>query len=656
MDYIYWNNVVADYLFKPSRRGQEVFLYLTEDDLVQAVQTAAKRASSYRALAERVATQERQAILTDFWGAVKKGPLFWDKLPNGKHSFWIGEDLITDWIQRDSPRHPAECARYTWQDWELADRSGGVTGTRRVKHTRGTIGLTAPLHLLYLACFTMPFSMATGTVAQHGYYNCWNDFFKANGLLNGQRMPDSALFQMSSEWVKMWEELARWSQDDLGGERGVIVARKLGGYTHVGWPKAQCLLPPSVISRLPAFFGRYRLLPGVAVTSARMRELLLVVGNGLDLPAATLAELRGNGELGEALLDMVQRVFSRWDGSTNRRERVTGASGQVRTIEHRGDTYASLLPFLPTDMAESETVSWYYRLQIKAPLPETLTIHIPEVGRVQIQPETGEWSCEVSGIAPKATQQIYQDKANGWNLIAQLPALQVFVPGNRYGFYQCWAPVSALEHGTELLVLCQYEQATTVRAWGQAAGSGKFLDWSSFAGLPTGYSLFWLESLPTAAIGLSGVAVASEIQLLAQGGLDCGNRRYLAEAPPAFRLINGLADRKLGLLYVEGGETLLLLPDDRDKGLWHLPKSVHTGERFRIIVEDAPEVSSLPYSLLDAALPSNYQVPLRGKRGEAVNAQAIIYYNGTCFDGEIAEMHMLHKQQQIEVPKFTPGI
>lgn len=656
MDYIHWNNIVADYLFSPARRGQEVFLYLTEDDLLQSVRAAAEKPNATEST-KLLAGQNVTAVLIDFWSALRRGPAFWQEIGPGKQFSIVGKDF-TDWVNRNAPNNPAEMAKYAWEDWNRSAYAQGKPGTRVITSQDGRkLWLKAPLHLLYLACFTMPFSMTNADVVGNGYYEYWNRFFgppTRKLLVNGAPMPGNALAQLGpGKWEAMWQEMARWSQQDLGNERGIMIARQLGSHVHVGWPRAQCLLPPAVLSRLPGFFGRHALMPDSNVASEKMRGLLLS-DNVIDLPAATHQELKTNSSLGVAVVDMVLNVFSRWTGSTNRRERVT-RGGRNQTQEYRGNTYASLLPFLPLHINETEALTWHFRLRIKEALPEDLILTGPGVFQVAVQPETNEWSQEVPGVLATGDAQVYEDLANEWQAMAKLADIQVFVPGGRYSLYQQWAPVKALEHGTQLLLLCRQNQVPAIEALGHKAGNANFEDWSHFANLPTGYRLYWMASLPANA-GLPGVEASSEATIVAECGLNFGNRTYLDELPPSFRIINGQVGWYLGMVYLSSGGLLPLVPDNNDIGLWHLPEEVAIGEKFRVVVAGQPDVHTLPYSLQGSALPDTYSAPIRGAFGQETNPlETEIYYDGNGLKGNTVLLQQLRLRQTQYVFHFTPS-
>ncbi|MBF9239511.1 hypothetical protein I2I05_19110 [Hymenobacter sp. BT683] len=659
MNYIYWNKLVADFLFTPSRKNQEVFLYLTEDDIVQALKKAAA-GSGTQELVRRMAEWEEGDILSDFWKALREGPLFWRCPPNRAHQdYWVGENGRSKRQSRPAPTNPAQCATYALADWRRAPASSTNTSSRKFYHEQGALAQTTPLHLLYLACFTMPFSMADATQLNAGFYEIWRAFFLSKGLISGgHHFPDNSLTQLNSNWAAMWEELARWSQEELGSERGILRARQLGGYSYVGWPQSQCLLPPTALNQLPRFFAYHHLMPGSRIAAGELRQLLLQ--GPLVLPAATLRELRTDTVLGQALTDIVSRKLQAWSGSTGYRERRTVIRNGVPRVEEitlRGNTYGTLLPFLPIDLAESEMVSWSYRLSIRAPLPENLTITVPGQPPVAVQPTSAEWSCAIPGVLPSPILQEFTDAHNGWTLSAKLLPLQVFAPGGRYGFYQYWAPIPALEHGTELLVLCERELASGVRQLAQCANA--FQDWSNFAGLPANYSLFWLSNLPANTYSFIGAPVAIETYIRAQGGLDCGFRSFLRSLPPSFRLINGAVGQQLGCTLLNIGQTAELLPDNRaphDQSGWILPADLPSGQPFRITGIGKAELQTLPFKLQEPALPTSYQVPLRGPRGEVASPEETLVYNGTCLSGHIGQLHQLHLRNGGVQPQFEPVI
>jgi hypothetical protein len=659
MNYIHWNKVVAEFLFTTSRKSQEVFLYLTEDDIIQALKKAAATPNAQE-LVKRLAEREDECILLDFWKAIREGPLFWRHSPNRTHQeYWVGGHHQSHRRARVAPANPAQCASYAYSDWSNAPISSTTTGSRKFYHEQGSLTQTTPLHLLYLACFTMPFGMADAPQLNAGFYDIWRTFFLSKGLiLSAAEFPDNTLTQLGGNWSAMWEELARWSQQELGGVRGVLRARQLGGFAYVGWPQSQCLLPPAALNQLPRFFAYHHLMPGSRILADEMQRMLLQ--GPLLLPSAALRELRSDTPLGKALIDIVLRKLQSWSGSTGYRERkrvIRNGVSRVEEITLRGNTYGALLPFLPIDIAESETVSWSYRLSIRTPLPENLTVTVPGFPPIAVQPASSEWSCEISGILPSPNLQEFTDSHNGWTLSAKLTSLQVFAPGGRYGFYQYWVPIPALEHGTELLILCDRELASGVRQLAQSAKS--FQDWSNFAGLPANYSLFWLRSLPPNTRSFTGAPVATETYIKAQGGLDCGFRSFLISLPPTFRLINGAVGQQLACTLLNSGQITQLLPDTRaphDQSSWLLPVDLPSGQPFRVVGIGVEELETLPFKLQAPALPASYQVPLRGPRGEVASPDSTLVYNGTCLSGHNGQLQQLHLRNGGVRPQFEPVV
>lgn len=659
MNYIYWNKVVADFIFTPIRAGQEVFLYLTEEDLIQALKKAASQPDAYSPITQ-LAGLEDQAILTDFWQALKNGPLFWRLTNNNAtQEYWLGESGPRGRKIRVAPINPAQVAKCAYDDWMKAGSSSQVLGGRKLYHERGSSVQTVPLHLLYLACFTMPFSMVEDPQQSASYYGIWRNFFLERGLIRSKAdFPDNTLRELENAWPSMWEELARWSKQELAGERGVLMARQLGGHAYVGWPQSQCLLPPATLNRLPRFFAHHHLLPGSRVTAAAMHKMLLA--GPLPLPAAAYRELQKDSPLGHALTDIVARKLQAWGGNTSYCERrivVRQGVERVEEIIHRGNTYGTLLPFLPIDLAESESITWSYRLSIRTPLPENLIITVPRQPRQMVQPASAEWSCELHGIVPRPALQEFTDPLNNWTLSAKLNPLQVFAPGGRYGFYQQWVPIPTLEQGTELLILCEKHLADEVRQLAQAANSHR--NWSNFTGLPVTHNLFWLSNLPSSATALAGVQVPTETYIRAHGGLDCGYRSFLAALSPTFRLLNDAISQPLGYALLTSGQTTHLLSDTRaahDQGAWLLPPDLPVGEQFRIVGIGAADLQTLPFRLQEPTLPTTYQVPLRGPRGGVANPDETVVYNGTCLVGPEAQLHPLHQKNEGINSQFKPAV
>lgn len=659
MDYIYWNKIVAGFLFAPHRKGQEIFLYLTEDDIVQALKKAAAVSDAQDSV-KRMAELDGQAIVTDFWQSLKNGPMFW-RLGNNNttQDYWRSESGPRGKKTRAAPINPAQAARCAHDDWKNAPPSTRVHGGRKFYHEQGSSTQTVPLHLLYLACFTMPFSMIEAQQQNAGYYEIWRKFFLDRGLIRSNLdFPNNTLTELRSTWASMWEELARWSQQELAGEHGILMARQLGGFPYVGWPHSQCLLPPNALSRLPHFFAHHNLLPGGRVAAAEMHRMLLE--GPLPIPAAARRQLQENTPLGQALTDIVVRKLQVWGGNTSYRERrivIRQGVQEIEEIIHRGSTYGTLLPFLPIDLAESEAITWSYRLSIRTPLPENLTIAVPGQPSQMVQPASAEWSCELRGISPRPALQEFSDFHNKWTLRAKLNPLQVFVPGGRYRFHHQWVPIPTLEQGTELLILCEKHLVNDVRQLAQAANSHQ--DWSNFAGLPATHGLFWLSNLPRNTTALAGVQVSTEAYIRAHGGLDCGYRSFLAASPPTYRLINGAVSQQLGYSLLPAGSPTCLLPDTRaahDQGAWRLPPDLPVGDQFRIVGIGTADLQTLPFQLQEPTLPTIYQVPPRGPRGEVANPDETVVYNGTCLAGPEAQLDPLHRKNGDISSQFKPAV
>ncbi|MBT2558140.1 hypothetical protein J7E24_10120 [Hymenobacter sp. ISL-91] len=644
MTYNDWNNLLGDRLFKAKRAQQEVFLFLNAEQVTEAGRNmAAKVPDAFDYDEEEGETLTDEIIWRSFLTCMRNGP-------PGSGSRGVGL------LQR---------AYNCYSNWQRLCEAGETLGSRVLRQSGEVYQVRYPVHLSYLLLFTMPFGGDVELANTRGYYKSLNKWLHDNDLIPTKaplNTPDFSALGVGNGagWRAMWQSVGAWTLDECKSQLGEVHnrANNWPNWPYVGWPLAQCLLQPATLSRLPLFFGRYNLLPGSTVTNERLRALLIADNtSGLELPHATRQELQKDSELGQAVVDMVQNVFSLWTGSTNRRERVRYSWNRTEQVEHRGKTYASLLPFLPLHICETEDLTWYFRLHIKTALPEELVLTGPGVKQLAVQPETNEWSQEIPGILASSQAQIYQDTVNDWQAVAQLGEIQVFIPGGRYGFYQYWAPIKALEHGTEMLLLCRENRAAMIEHWGKNFGPSNFADWSHFNNLPAGYCLFWLADLPADAAGLPGVEAATESLISVEGGLDFGHRTYLDELPPSFRVINGKSNWRLALIYGDGGESLTLLPDAKDKGLWHLPAGVRVGSRFSIVIEGEANTNNLSYGLKSGVLPTHCTAPSRGRFGQIVDPQnAEIYYDGSCLGGNSVLLHQLHQRQTGYVYHFTPSL
>lgn len=609
MDYIRWNNLVADHLFKPSRRGQEVFLCLTEDDLVRIVLSKADSAPQDVAI-QSFANQKASEIIADFWKALRQGPAFWDTLPNGTHSFITGND-ITDWIQRPAPRHPAELAKYAWEDWSRARLSTKVMGSRSVQYRAGRITINAPLHLLYLASFTFSFSSPDAVNAHSSHYDTWNSFFgpPRNLLKQGATVSTQVLSGLGiGVWAAMWKEVERWSQEDLCGERGMLVARQFANPTwkYVGLPLSQCLLPPLCLRRLDRQFYKFGFTAQAAprITEDALKACLLDAGTALPVRTRDILLNNSPPEVCRAVVEQARGRLQIYNGIV-KSERLPvgqGGLGQLKTGDVIEAAIGELIPFVKLSFGKP---TFYHRLQPKA---ETDT-------ELQLMYEGVEYSCKIGAVwsspiesIPLSTDAVVlKDSQRPWKAVARLDEIQFFALASDRAGLPDYIAVSGPELG-EILVLCQPAHANRMREW--ATHCGSILQDAVLAiGPATGFYFLKVhfERLTTVPNTLP-ISVRADKSIEPFGGLSVGRGDYLVDAMPQFKASSMVSAEVLQVVYQADGEKQFLQPVEGKIGVWSLPADLRTDVMFRVETADGA-VASRPLRALRSLLPVVGQCP-----------------------------------------------
>lgn len=120
----------------------------------------------------------------------------------------------------------------------------------RRKHEKRPVGCfslpdDAPLYLPHLAalCLGWTINPDDEELATYAYYD------RLELIMPNHGMGPPEL----SKWRKLWDELARWTEN-LDGKRGVFNVEILGQFRHVGIPLSQVLLTPTKVSNLCDLF------------------------------------------------------------------------------------------------------------------------------------------------------------------------------------------------------------------------------------------------------------------------------------------------------------------------------------------------------------------------------------------------------------------
>jgi hypothetical protein len=168
-------------------------------------------------------------------------------------------------------------------------------------------GLQYPAYIAYLGLFVLA-GGKEGNFAPNAYYP---KLWKLIGE-SGSGMPSE--FNRMRE---LWEDLEWWATDERGGELGLFTFRSIGGWAHVGIPRAQALLTAQERYALPGIFAAAHLDPTSSPSDFELRRVLRVHGASV-LRHRTMNVLTGDNADEDAALQVLlaaaREELEQWDG------------------------------------------------------------------------------------------------------------------------------------------------------------------------------------------------------------------------------------------------------------------------------------------------------------------------------------------------------
>jgi hypothetical protein len=239
---------------------------------------------------------------------------------------------------------------------------------------------------------------------------------------------------------------------------GIFELKKFGNpnWIHVGKPFSQCVLPPSAINKLPELFFKAGLIPDSAYSKDEFRKILLKYGANILLLRESVIELvrkSDTNELGQSIIEIVNREYKKWTGETHEDEE-SGATQRTK----RNYTVAPL--FLQFKVNENEgLISFSFRVYSANDYPEDL-----KFAEHDILYETNGWSKTLS-LNFKESFEL-KDDFNKW--VARFPYrdVRLFVSGGTYQLSTSyWIETETLSKTDPMFLLCRNEKLESIQEW-----------------------------------------------------------------------------------------------------------------------------------------------------------------------------------------------
>lgn len=174
----------------------------------------------------------------------------------------------------------------------------------------------------------------------------------------------------------------------------------------------------------------------------------------------------------------------------------------------------------------------------------------------------------------------FQDKEKSWRANLKAAYVHLFLPGNREGL-PGWIESQRLERNCEFILACHSTKADVIWRWGTS--SCKEFQMISFQGLPDNWSLFKGHSAHQPCHEVEVLNLPSFLRLRFQGGIRIGrSNSYLVFSPPSVILEGNYGDERI--VITSGSYKQDLERDASASPSWTIPPNVPVGEPLDIEV------------------------------------------------------------------------
>jgi hypothetical protein len=400
-----------------------------------------------------------------------------------------------------------------------------------------------PWYFGYLCLFALAADLE-GDFPAHAYYP------RLRSLLGEE--PVAGTYPHFDDLLAVWDDLETWSVRDLQGAVGIFQVQVAGRQIHVGVPLAQTILSAQERQALPRLLADVGLDPRDLPADAELLRVLRTQG-GNELKPRTrrlLENPQSSRDLVAALLTVVRRVFTNWDGTLPAEAPTGGAAARPRT------RYGALRLTLRLDTVQGKAITGLrcslppdfpaagVAVQGAAPL---VNVHVRE------EEDIAGWSAPLrnQGRPVDAATLDWQqgltlrhaDQASeAWRFPLRASRVRIFESGQAEGLAG-YIERPKVQQGQSYLIACHRDLNQKLLKWGSACCAGGLHAVPLRSGFPADWLLYRTGTVQANAGNthdMAELAIATTPRLSLRGGIrqDRGNR-FFAFAPPYLALEDG---------------------------------------------------------------------------------------------------------------------
>jgi hypothetical protein len=523
MTYSDWNNIISNYFFNSGNAGKNVYLYLTKEELIKIGQ---------RHLYGKTETE----VLNNFINAIKYS------------------QVSTSTSEAVSP---IEQPLKLFNNWNKID---------------------PPPFIAYLCLYIIPLTENFEDLFNsNNYYDKVNLFLFQYGIIDIKKIKEinSLSFRRISH---LWDALEEWTIITKNCDLGIFELKKFGNtkWIYVGKPFSQCILPPKAINKLSELFYEAGLVPNSYYSKNEIKKIVLRHGmKTLMLKDSVLDFVRKSesNELGDSILDIVVREYSKWTGESHE-------TSEEQAIHKTIRNFSVSRIFLQLKINEiDEDVKLTFRIYSSNEYPEDL-----KIGDFENIYELNGWS-KVLSFPFKNTFEL-KDTFNKW--LAKFPEnnLRLFINAGNYQLSSAyWIETDLLSRTEPMYLLCNSSLSDSIKKWGKSFHPANFRV-CNFSGIPENQSLFYIHKPNVSHPDIPNLKILSQKSIELVGGVKLKYRTYLNDYLPEVQIINGDGNEKVFIQYKNLEETKILSLKQSDLSKRIIPLDIKLNTEFIIKVEN----------------------------------------------------------------------
>lgn len=591
MNYLTWNKLIGNYFFNPSSAGKEVFLYGSKSIILDVFKSSRYYDEFVVDLMEEnqlTAPIEQQIIDQEVWvdycKALRIGPIYNNKLKG--------------WFEKID-----DC----WRLWDV-----------KKQQTLQGDEIQYPLYLAYLVTLILPLAENEDDFSANNYYDRVVTYFKNNQLLTKQETGEleknydsfKNIFGNHFRGIEpCWIGLSNWSIINNCGMWGIFKVKRIGGFSHVGKPFAECIITKQQKQLIPLLFEKANYQVNDRIPIDVFKNLLAAHGKDiLRYPANKWYSITQNNDLVALLSSVLKEEYDSWTGKViviNEKNRELLGSSTTLNLHlsvniNAGEESISGFKFRFFQVNNTDNYDDYH-----------FTFKSSEVNEIDFY--TSGWSKTKINL-PLPLEEVLVQKVVYTDKLNQLKAIHI--PSDLYLFsshpsLNDFNSKTRLSYTGEFFLLCKYSLRDKIQAWLPSCKQYEILDY--YSGIPTGWLLYFFKNPQQSCPGIKELTLPSTVTLEKVEGVKLEGATYL-NAFPIRLSFSGLHEKQVIQAKSDDGSIIQDLTPLEDGRFEIKPDYFTIWQKFTIQTSDGIAFSN-SFQFREYQLPTTYNEPSLDKLG-----------------------------------------